>query len=126
MTEFKEWDATTCPQCGEIAEIVWRDVLQSTDGPVEHAYVRCLHRHWFFDALRRSRCTEHVRALGRRIDTHKGGDSMSTRTLAAAAGTVALAAARAVAFVLAGVRARLRRTSTTQFADQHGPLGQID
>ncbi len=47
MTEFKEWDATTCPQCGEIAEIVWRDVLQSTDGPVEHAYVRCLHRHWF-------------------------------------------------------------------------------
>ena len=42
-----EWDNTTCPQCGQVAEIVWRAVLPSTDGPVEHSYVRCLHRHWF-------------------------------------------------------------------------------
>ena len=34
-------------ECGEIAEIVWRAVLESTDGPIEHAYVRCVNRHWF-------------------------------------------------------------------------------
>ena len=38
---------TTCPECGEIAEIVHRTVLESTDGPVEHAKVRCVASHHF-------------------------------------------------------------------------------
>jgi len=40
-------DATTCPECGACAEVVWRSVLESSDGPVEHAKVRCVRRHWF-------------------------------------------------------------------------------
>ena len=41
-------DLTTCPECGKPAEIAWRDVLESTDGPVEHARVHCIEHHWFF------------------------------------------------------------------------------
>jgi hypothetical protein len=41
------WDTTICPECGELAEVQWRDVLESTHGPVEHAKVRCVRRHWF-------------------------------------------------------------------------------
>jgi hypothetical protein len=41
-------DLTTCPECGHLAEVQWRDVLDSTDGPVEHARIRCVQRHWFF------------------------------------------------------------------------------
>ena len=41
------WDTTVCVECGQIAEIEWRAVLESTDGPIEHAYVRCVNRHWF-------------------------------------------------------------------------------
>ena len=40
-----EW--TQCPQCGLLAEVVDRDVWPSTDGPVEHAQVRCVDRHRF-------------------------------------------------------------------------------
>ncbi|MEI2774771.1 MAG: hypothetical protein V9G19_02145 [Tetrasphaera sp.] len=40
-------DVTTCPECGAIAHVQWRAVLESTDGPIEHAKVGCLHRHWF-------------------------------------------------------------------------------
>jgi hypothetical protein len=40
-------DTTSCPECGALAEVEWRAVLESTDGPVEHAKVRCLQRHWF-------------------------------------------------------------------------------
>jgi hypothetical protein len=40
-------DTTFCPECGELAEVLWRDVLESTDGPVEHAKVLCVRRHWF-------------------------------------------------------------------------------
>jgi hypothetical protein len=40
-------DLTTCPECGHLAEVEWRDVLDSTDGPVEHARIRCIQRHWF-------------------------------------------------------------------------------
>ncbi|WP_130014331.1 hypothetical protein [Serinicoccus sediminis] len=40
-------DMTSCPECGAVAEVQWRDVLESTDGPVEHAKVLCLQRHWF-------------------------------------------------------------------------------
>ena len=40
-------DKTTCPECGETARVEWRCVLESTDGPIEHAKVRCEHGHWF-------------------------------------------------------------------------------
>lgn len=38
-------DATICAECGEVAEVLWRDVLESTDGPVEHAKTRCVQGH---------------------------------------------------------------------------------
>jgi hypothetical protein len=40
-------DMTSCPECGHLAEVEWRAVLDSTDGPVEHARIRCVQRHWF-------------------------------------------------------------------------------
>lgn len=40
-------ETTTCPQCGAVAEVTERAVLESTEGPVEHARVVCLARHWF-------------------------------------------------------------------------------
>jgi hypothetical protein len=40
-------DLTTCPECGAAAHVEWRAVLESTDGPIEHAKVRCEQRHWF-------------------------------------------------------------------------------
>ena len=41
-------DMTTCPECGAPAEVRDRHVLDSTDGPVEHARIRCVQRHHFF------------------------------------------------------------------------------
>jgi len=41
-------DMTNCPECGEPAEITDRHVLESTDGPIEHARVTCVRRHHFF------------------------------------------------------------------------------
>lgn len=40
-------DTTVCPDCEAIAEVLWRDVLEGTDGPVEHAKIQCVERHWF-------------------------------------------------------------------------------
>ena len=40
-------ETTRCPECGQPAEVVHRAVLESTDGPVEHAHVRCVQRHCF-------------------------------------------------------------------------------
>ena len=40
-------DLTTCPECGATAEVVRRESWPSTDGPVEHAKVACVRRHWF-------------------------------------------------------------------------------
>jgi hypothetical protein len=40
-------DLVVCPECGAPAEVVDRFALPSTDGPVEHAKVLCLMRHWF-------------------------------------------------------------------------------
>ncbi len=40
-------ETTSCPQCGAPAEVLDRDVLESTDGPVEHARVVCIARHRF-------------------------------------------------------------------------------
>jgi hypothetical protein len=36
-----------CPECGALAEIEWSDMLDSTDGPIEHAKIVCARRHWF-------------------------------------------------------------------------------
>ncbi|MBM6399259.1 hypothetical protein [Phycicoccus sonneratiae] len=41
-------DTSRCPECGLIAEVLDRVVLESTDGPVEHAHVRCVARHRFW------------------------------------------------------------------------------
>ncbi len=41
-------ELTGCPECGAPAAIEERYVLQSTDGPVEHAKVRCVTGHGFF------------------------------------------------------------------------------
>lgn len=40
-------ELTFCPECAEPAEIQWRSVMESTDGPIEHAKVLCVRRHWF-------------------------------------------------------------------------------
>jgi hypothetical protein len=40
-------ELTVCPECMEPAEVEWRAVMESTDGPVEHARVFCVRRHWF-------------------------------------------------------------------------------
>lgn len=40
-------DLTTCPACGATAEVLWRESWPSTDGPVEHAKIACVQRHWF-------------------------------------------------------------------------------
>jgi hypothetical protein len=40
-------DTTICPECGELAQVQDRAVLESTSGPVEHAKVMCVRRHWF-------------------------------------------------------------------------------
>jgi hypothetical protein len=34
-----------CPECAAPAEVVDRFLLDSTDGPIEHAIVRCVVRH---------------------------------------------------------------------------------
>jgi hypothetical protein len=38
---------TSCPDCGEPAEVLDRFVLPSTDGPVEHLRTYCVLRHSF-------------------------------------------------------------------------------
>jgi len=40
-----------CPECGAPAEVLDRFVLESTDGPIDHARIRCLHGHWFVLSL---------------------------------------------------------------------------
>lgn len=40
-------DTTSCPQCGAVAEVLDRSVVESTDGPVELARIACLARHHF-------------------------------------------------------------------------------
>jgi hypothetical protein len=63
-------DLTSCPDCGALAEIVDRDVLESTDGPVEHARVRCLTRHVFF--LPTARLARPPAAASRRTTPARG------------------------------------------------------
>jgi hypothetical protein len=35
-------DLTLCPECGALAEVQWRDVVASTDVPVELAKIMCV------------------------------------------------------------------------------------
>jgi putative two-component system protein, hydrogenase maturation factor HypX/HoxX len=44
-------DTTACPDCGARAGVIDRWVLESTDGPVEHAKLTCPNGHWFFMPL---------------------------------------------------------------------------
>ena len=41
-------ELTACPECSTPAEVTEVVSLGSTDGPVVHARVRCVRRHWFF------------------------------------------------------------------------------
>lgn len=40
-------DLVSCPECKVVARIEWRDRVDSTDGPLEIAKIRCLQGHWF-------------------------------------------------------------------------------
>jgi hypothetical protein len=46
-TTGETMDTTTCPDCGALAEVTDRFVLESTDGPVEHVRLQCVGQHWF-------------------------------------------------------------------------------
>jgi hypothetical protein len=48
MTPDDLGELTSCPECGAPAEITEVVILGSTDGPIDHARVRCVRRHWFF------------------------------------------------------------------------------
>jgi hypothetical protein len=41
-------ELTACPECSAPSEVTEVVSLGSTDGPVAHARVRCVRRHWFF------------------------------------------------------------------------------
>lgn len=65
MSVTVEW--TTCPDedCGNIAEIEWRDTAYATGGLVELAKVRCVRRHWFLlpvECLERSPISYRLRS----------------------------------------------------------------
>jgi hypothetical protein len=38
---------TSCPDCSMIATVQWAGSLESTEGPITHVRVTCVHRHWF-------------------------------------------------------------------------------
>lgn len=42
-----ELETVECPECGAPAELVSEGWLDSTNGPVEHVRVWCIHRHNF-------------------------------------------------------------------------------
>lgn len=66
-------DTTICPECGELAEVQDRDVLESTDAPVEHVKVLCVRRHWFLlpaERLTSPRAEVEQSTLGARQSGH--------------------------------------------------------
>ena len=52
-SEATALDLVVCPECDAVAEVEWRVVADSTEGPVEHVKIRCRHGHWFLMPLRR-------------------------------------------------------------------------
>ena len=68
MTGDATVELTACPECSAPAEVTEVVLLDSTDGPIEHARVRCVRRHWFFmptAALVRGEASEPVSARRR-------------------------------------------------------------
>lgn len=66
---------TACPRCGSPAEITRRTVLESTDGPIEHAAVRCVEAHVHLlpvETLERAARRAHTRPA-RRVPGGPGG-----------------------------------------------------
>ncbi len=59
-------DMVGCPTCAAPAEIVDRYVLESTDGPIEHATVLCADRHRFTVLVERLRTPRTAREEARR------------------------------------------------------------
>lgn len=47
LRQISVHELTSCPECENVAEIIDRFVLESTDGPIEHVRVRCLSDHHF-------------------------------------------------------------------------------
>jgi hypothetical protein len=37
----------SCPACSMIASAQWAGCLESTEGPITHVRVTCVHQHWF-------------------------------------------------------------------------------
>lgn len=78
-------DLTTCPGCGAPDAVEWRAVLDSTDGPIEHARVSCVQRHWFCcRSTSRQAChrASHERTLwrmGGEPEPRAGGSSPAPR-----------------------------------------------
>jgi hypothetical protein len=60
-------ELTACPECGQVATIVERHVLESTDAPIEHAKVRCVTGHWFFLPVARLARTEPAKHFSRTV-----------------------------------------------------------
>jgi hypothetical protein len=48
MSRHALGELTSCPECSAPAQLTGRVALESTDGPVEHARIRCVRKHWFF------------------------------------------------------------------------------
>jgi hypothetical protein len=47
------FEIVECPECAAPAEVVDRFVLESTNGPIEHAIVLCVLRHRFIAIVER-------------------------------------------------------------------------
>jgi hypothetical protein len=62
-------DLVGCPACAAPAEVVDRYVLESTDGPIEHATVMCAVRHRFTVLVERLATHAAVSERGRRAPT---------------------------------------------------------
>lgn len=76
-------DMTLCPQCGEPTEVQWRDVLESTDGPIEHAKILCVNRHWFLLPVADLTCPPPVipRESARRRKSHETAGIRTSSTV---------------------------------------------
>ena len=48
MTANDLGELTACPECSAPAQLTGRALLDSTDGPVEHARIRCVRKHLFY------------------------------------------------------------------------------